>query len=139
MLWKDVRIAIFSVECNEWGKKEIIHRSKHQILQNVNAFVFITFIESDLNSQKNNNTVSDRWRCGIRSFWHAGDERFEPVYGSFLFVRNPVNAVEEKFPHWKLQILQKFTAKNRKSYKSSPLSSHSSQKDAGALQWKLFF
>ena len=68
---------------------------------------------------------SDRWRSGLQSWWHAGGGCFEPMYGSLFFVGNPVNK-------WK----KKFTAKNRKSYKSSP---HSALKDVGALRWKFFF
>ena len=53
------------------------------------------------------------------------------MYGSFFFVRNPVNAMKKYF-----------TSKNRKAYENSPLktanltknSPHSSQKDAGALR-----
>ena len=55
--------------------------------------------------------------------------RFEPLYGSFFFVRIPVNAVKKNF-HRKIQ---------RNSYKNSPLSAQSTLKDAGALRWKKFF
>ena len=55
--------------------------------------------------------------------------RFERLYGSFFFVRIPVNAVKKIF-HRKIQ---------RNSYKNSPLSAHSTLKDAGALRWKKFF
>ena len=43
------------------------------------------------------NKGSDRWRSGIRSWWHAWGEWFEPVYGRFFFVRNPVNAAKKHF------------------------------------------
>ena len=41
--------------------------------------------------------VSDRWRIGIRSCWHAGGEKLEPMYGNFFFVGNPVNMVKKIF------------------------------------------
>ena len=65
---------------------------------------------------------SYRWRRGIGSWWHAGDDWFEPVYSKFLFVRNPVNAVKKIF-----------TAINCKNLPYSTL------KFAGALRWKTFF
>ena len=46
------------------------------------------------------------------------------LVGQFHFVRIPVNAVKKKF-HRKIQ---------RNSYKNSPLSAHSTLKDAGALR-----
>ena len=58
----------------------------------------------------------------MRGCWHAGGERCQPVYGSFFFGRNPVNAVKKVFIS--------------KIRKSSP---HSTLKDAGALRWEKFF
>ena len=55
--------------------------------------------------------VSDRWLFWLRSWWHAGGEWFEPVYGSFFFVTKPVNAVKRNFsPLNSTQIFQKITA-----------------------------
>ena len=41
--------------------------------------------------------LSDSWSIGLRSGWHAGGERFDPVYGSFIFVKKPVYTVKKKF------------------------------------------
>ena len=85
---------------------------KLQILQ-----MFTANFNEYLKFTGNITEVSNRWRSRIRSCWHPGGESFEPVYGSFFFVRNPVN------------VLKKFLAtKNRKSYKNSTL------KDSGALR-----
>ena len=37
--------------------------------------------------------VSDRWRSGIRSYWHAGGEKFETVWIRLFFVRNAVKKI----------------------------------------------
>ena len=42
--------------------------------------------------------VSERWSSGIRRCWHSGVDRFEPVYGSFFFARNPLIAVKKMSP-----------------------------------------
>ena len=47
------------------------------------------------------------WRSGIRCCWHPGYERFEPVYGSCFFVRNPVTAAKIKFSPLKTANLTK--------------------------------
>ena len=53
--------------------------------------------------------VSDRWRSGLRSWWHAWGRGSN--HGSFVFVRIPVNAVKKKFSTQNsTQFLQKFTA-----------------------------
>ena len=75
-----------------------------QILQ-----IFTASLNDYLKFTGNIIEVRDRWRRGIRRCWHAGGERFEPVYGRFLYLRNPVEAVKKIF-----------TTKNRKSYKNSP-------------------
>ena len=107
----------------ESGKK-IFSPLKLQILQ-----IFTAKFNAYLKFAGNIIVVSERWRSRVRSWWHACDTWFEPVYGSFFFVRNPVNAVKKIF-HRKIQ---------RNSYKKSPLSAHSTLKDAGALRWKQFF
>ena len=64
-----------------------------------------------------------------KSWVHAGGKWFEPVRGSFLFVRNPLNMLKKKF-HRKIQ---------RNSYKNSPLSAHSTLIDAALCGEKSFF
>ena len=72
-----------------WKKRSPL---KSQILQiltaNFNAYLKFTGIIIQ---------IGDRWRIEIRSCWHAGGERFEPVYGSFVFLKNPVNALKNFF------------------------------------------
>ena len=63
-----------------------------QIIQTFNAN-FNAYVKFAGNIKQ----VCDGWGSGIRSCWHAGGERFEPVYDSFFFVRNPVNAVKKNF------------------------------------------
>ena len=78
---------------------------KLQILQ-----IFTAKINAYLKFAGNITEVSERWRSGIRSWWHGGGKWFKPVYGSSFFVRNPVNAVKEII--WQrntTQFLQIFT------------------------------
>ena len=81
--------------------------------------------------------VSDRWHSGS---WHSGrwhsyevgdthEVEVQTLDGSCFFVRIPVNAVKKIF-HRKFQ---------RNSYKNSPLSAHSTLKDACAFRGKSFF
>ena len=84
---------------------------KSQILQlftaNFNAYPKFTGNFTD---------VSDRWRSGIGSCWHAGGERFEPVYDSFFFVRSPVNAVKNNFSPLKTAKFTAFNAEKMLAY-----------------------
>ena len=53
---------------------------------------------------------SDRWRSGIRSCWHVGGERTEPVSGSFFCKKSG-----ELFHRYIPQILQNFISFNGKT------------------------
>ena len=73
--------------------------------------------------------VSDRWRSGLRSWWHAWGRGSNPsAIVSFL--------EEFRWMRWKKIFHRKI---QRNSCKNSPLSAHSTLKDAGALRWKKFF
>ena len=65
--------------------------------------------------------ASDRWRTGLRSWWHAGGRGSNPCTAVSL-CKNSGECGEKKI----------FT-KNRKN------SPHSTLKDAGALRWKKSF
>ena len=91
-----------SAECGEKKFSPL----KWQILQ-----IFTDKFNAYLKFAGNIIEVSDRWRNGIRCWWHAVGEWFQPQYGSFFFVKNPVNAVKRNFSTLNsTQILQKFTA-----------------------------
>ena len=51
-------------------------------LQTLQIFTanFITYLKFTWNFI----AVSDRWRSGIRTWWHAGSQWFEAMYGSFF-------------------------------------------------------
>ena len=85
--------------------KKIFSALKSQILQ-----IFTAKLNACLKFAGNIIEVSERWRSGIRSLWHAGGTWFAPLYVFFL-VRNTANAVKKNFsPQNSTQFLQKFTA-----------------------------
>ena len=110
--------------------KKIFHRyQQNAVKKNFSPLKFQTLqiltanINAYLKFTSNIIKLSERWRSGIRRQWHAGGQRFEPVYGCYFFVRNPVNAVKKNFSPLKTanltkihrlkpQILQKTTAFN---------------------------
>ena len=87
---------------------------------------------------KNRNEVSDSWRSGMRSCWHAGGERFKPVY-RFFFTANPWMRWKKDISALKTANLKISPLKKANLTKNSMLSPPSSQKDAGALWWNFFF
>ena len=99
MRWK----KNFTATSKKLWKK--ISQLKSKILQ-----IFTAKFNAYLKFTGNIIDVSDRWRSGIRSWWHAVGEWFEPLYGSFFFGRNPVNAVKKISTLNSTQISQKFTA-----------------------------
>ena len=103
----------------ECGEKKI-SLLKSQILQ-----IFTAKFKAYLKFAGNIIDVSERWRSGIGSWRHEGDKWFEPVYGSFFFVKKSGECGEKTIFRRKIQ---------RNSYKKSPLSAHSTLKDAGALR-----
>ena len=85
------------------------------MLTNIHRF-FSTFIESDLNSEEISKNKSGSWQNGT-SFRHArGRESFESVYGSFFFVRVPLNAVKinnsPRFTSFAYKRSKKYAVKN---------------------------
>ena len=123
MLWKKIFSATrmrwkkFSARRMRWKKFSPL---KLQILQTFTA-KFNAYRKFTWKIIK----VKERWRSGIRSCWHVGGDRFEPIYGSFFFCKKS-GECDEFF----------VTAKNHNSYKNSP---HSMLKDGGALRWRKFF
>ena len=57
--------------------------------------------------------VLDRWRSWIRSWRHAGGEKFEPVNGSFFFCKSSAECGEKKTIH---RNFTAFCAKRCKKY-----------------------
>ena len=93
----------------QFGEKKLT--AKIANLTNIHRANFNTCLEFTGNIIE----VSDKCRRGIRSCWHAEGERFKPVYGSFFFVSNPVNAVKKIFSPLKTA---KFTAFNAKKMRA---------------------
>ena len=105
MRWKQIFAAISRVRWKKFTAK----------IANLIANIYRAVFNAYLKFTGSIIEVSGRWRSGIRSCWHAGGGRFEPVYDSFFFVRNPLKVVKKIF-----------TAKIRKN------SPHSTLKAVGA-------
>ena len=105
----------FSLLPAECGEKNFLTATSRMRLKKISPLksqlwqIFTAYFNAYLKFTGNTIEVIDRWRSGIGSWSHTGGELFEPVYGSFFFVWNPVNAVKI-FCRLYSQILQRFTA-----------------------------
>ena len=120
MRWK--KISAPPAECSEkkfspllaeWGEKNFaakIAKLTNNHSSNFNACIKFTWKIIE---------VSERWRNEIRSCWHAGGEKFEPVYGCFFFCskygecgENPVCTADGFHPANQQSTLQEFFCQN---------------------------
>ena len=112
LLWiwvKSVRFALNAVK----AVKNISQRYQQNAVTKLSPLklqtiqIFPANIKDSLNFTGNIDEVSNRWRSGITSWSHAGGEWFEPFYGKFYSVKNPVNAVKKHFSPLKTSNLTK--------------------------------
>ena len=94
-----------------------IHHEIHRISNKISPHLLSNVYSIWFKFSWNINKVRDSWSSGISSWRHAGGQRFEPLWGRFIFVR----------------ILRTRWKKINRD------SRHSPQKDVTNTQWKFFF